>query len=484
MPAELPTNADELGFMPVYELRQLIAEKKLSPVELTEVHLRKADELDPKLGIFINRTSDLAIDGAKSAEQAVMRGDDLGPLHGIPLPVKDTEAMAGVVWTHGSLPHKNTVAEKDSIPVRRFKAAGAVITGKTNTPENGFAGTTENRIGPPARNPWNTDCTPGGSSGGAAAAVAAGLASLASGGDGGGSIRIPAGLSGVYGIKPTQGRVPRGGWSKDSFNIMNNACSGPLSRTVRDSAIALQLLSGRDTDAEYGIIQSDAPDFEAALNRGVKGLKIGWSKDLGGNPVDPEVATVAEKMALQFEGLGAHVEDVDFRPGDHADVFWTWFDYFTVKGLSAYRDDFDNHREEFTDYFGDYMDRANTLSAERIWEVFNEIGQYRDYTNRYFEKFDLLLSPTLAVPAFKIGEEPDVISGKQVPHRLWGFTPFTYLFNLTGNPAASVPAGFSGNGLPIGLQVVGNMFDEETVFAASAALEEAEPWTGHRPDLD
>lgn len=481
MSPQLPTSSGDFGFVPTSELRELIVTRQLSPVELTEAHLRKADQLDPKLGIFITRTSDLAMDAARDAEKALMRGDELGPLHGIPLPVKDTEAMEGVVWTHGSLLHKDDVADRDSIPVRRFKAAGAVITGKTNTPENGFAGTTENRLGPPARNPWDPERTPGGSSGGAAAAVAAGLASLASGGDGGGSIRIPAGFSGVYGIKPTQGRVPRGGWSKDSFNIMNNACSGPITRTVRDAAIALQVLSGPDVDAEYEIISEPVPDFESALTRGVKGLKIGWSCDLGGNPVDPEVVTVTENLARQFEQLGAHVEDVDFRPSDHADVFWTWFDYFTVKGLSAYREDFDNHRDQLTPYFGEYMDRANTLSAERMWEVFNAIGHYRHYTNRYFDEFDLLLSPSLAVPAFKIGEEPDVIGGKTVPHRLWGFTPFTYLFNLTGNPSASVPAGFSKIGLPIGLQIVGRMRDEETVLAASAALEEAMPWADKRP---
>ncbi len=481
MSPQLPSSADDLGFTPVHELRELIAQKKLSPVELTEAHFRQADDLDPKLGIYINRLDEMAFEQAREAEQAVMNGEDLGPLHGIPLPVKDTEAMAGVIWTHGSLPHKDSVAEKDSIPVRRFKSAGAVITGKTNTPENGFAGTTENRLGSPARNPWDVERTPGGSSGGAAAAVAAGLSSMASGGDGGGSIRIPAGFSGVYGIKPTQGRVPRGGWSKDALNIMNNACSGPITRTVRDAAIALQLLSGPDIDTEYGIIQEAPPDFEAALTKGVKGLKIGWSHDLGGNPVDPEVVGVAEGLARKFEQLGAHVEDVDFRPGDHTDVFWTWFDYFTVKGLSAYREDFDNSRDQFTTYFGEYMDRADTLPAERMWEVFNEIGEYRDYTNRYFEKYDLLLSPSLAVPAFKIGEEPEMIDGKSVPHRLWGFTPFTYLFNLTGNPAASIPAGFSENGLPIGIQIVGHMRDEENVLAASAALEQAKPWADKRP---
>ncbi len=484
MPSELPNSKSELGFTPVHQLRELITTKKLSPVELTEAHIEKADRLDPKLGIFITRLSEQAMEQAREAEAAVMRASDpseLPPLHGIPLPVKDTESMAGVSWTHGSLSHKNSVPDRDSIPVARLKAAGAIITGKTNTPENGFAGTTENRLGPPARNPWNPERTPGGSSGGAGAAVAAGLASFATGGDGGGSIRIPAAFCGVYGFKVTQGRIPRGNWSSDAYNIMNNATSGPLTRTVRDSAIALQVLSGPHPDAEYGVISDPPPDFEAALGQGVKGLKIGWTPDLGGNPVDPEVARVAGETAKAFEELGAHVADVGFAPGDYEEVFWTWFDYFTIKGLAAYREDFDKRRDEMTDYFGEYMDRANKLSAEHMWNLFTKIGRYRESTNRFFDDYDLLLTPSLAVPAFKIGEEPEVIGGKAVPHRLWGFTPFSFPFNITGNPAATVPAGFSSDGLPIGLQIVGDMRADVTVLAASAALEEARPWADQRP---
>ena len=475
----------ELGFAPTYKLREMIGAKLISPVELTESHLRRADELDPKLGIFITRISDMAMDAARESEAAVMRGDSLGPLHGIPVPYKDTEPMSGVIWTHGSLTYKDNVANVDSLPLSRVKAAGAIITGKTNTPENGFAGTTENRLGPPARNPWNPTKTPGGSSGGAAAAVASGLTSFAPGGDGGGSIRIPAAFSGVYGIKATQGRVPRVANSirNAGFNIMNNATSGPLTRTVRDAAEALTIFSGNDLKGEYDTITDDVPDYLSALDKGVKDLRIGWTPDMGGNPVDPEVVQVAEKAAKVFEELGAAVETINFNPAGYEEVFWTFFDYFTVKGLDAARDDFDNHRDEMTDYFGEYMDRATTLSAERMWNIFGNIGAYRVYVNTYFGKYDLLLSPTLAVPAFDIGDAPGMIGGKQVPHRLWGFTPFTYLFNLTGNPAASVPAGFSAEGLPIGLQIVGDMKDEANVLSASAAFEEARPWVGRRPPV-
>ena len=475
----------ELGFAPTYKLREMIGAKLISPVELTESHLRRADELDPKLGIFITRISDMAMDAARESEAVVMRGDSLGPLHGIPVPYKDTEPMSGVIWTHGSLTYKDNVANVDSLPLSRVKAAGAIITGKTNTPENGFAGTTENRLGPPARNPWNPTKTPGGSSGGAAAAVASGLTSFAPGGDGGGSIRIPAAFSGVYGIKATQGRVPRVANSirNAGFNIMNNATSGPLTRTVRDAAEALTIFSGNDLKGEYDTITDDVPDYLSALDKGVKDLRIGWTPDMGGNPVDPEVVQVAEKAAKVFEELGAAVETINFNPAGYEEVFWTFFDYFTVKGLDAARDDFDNHRDEMTDYFGEYMDRATTLSAERMWNIFGNIGAYRVYVNTYFGKYDLLLSPTLAVPAFDIGDAPGMIGGKQVPHRLWGFTPFTYLFNLTGNPAASVPAGFSAEGLPIGLQIVGDMKDEANVLSASAAFEEARPWVGRRPPV-
>ncbi|HJP27189.1 MAG TPA: amidase [Dehalococcoidia bacterium] len=479
------TSDRELGFAPTYRLREMIGSKEISPVELIESHLRRVDELDPKLGIFITRISDQAMDAARDAEAAVMRGDELGPLHGIPVPYKDTEPMADVVWTHGSLTYKDNIAEADSIPLARVKAAGAIITGKTNTPENGFAGTTENRLGPPARNPWNPDKTPGGSSGGASAAVASGLTSFAPGGDGGGSIRIPAAFAGVYGIKATQGRVARAAnpTRNAGCNIMNNATSGPLTRTVRDAAEALAIFSGHDPRSEYETITDDVPDYVGALANGVKGLRIGWTPDMGGNPVDPEVVQVAESAAKAFEDLGATVETVDFGPSNYEEVFWTFFDYFTVKGLDAAREDYDNHRDEMTDYFGEYMDYADTLSAERMWNIFSNIGAYRKYVNEYFGKYDLLLSPTLAVPAFDIGDEPDVIGGKKVPHRLWGFTPFTYLFNLTGNPGASAPAGFSSEGLPIGLQIVGDMKYEVTVLAASAAFEDARPWADKRPPV-
>ncbi|MDA1279924.1 MAG: amidase [Chloroflexi bacterium] len=479
------TSDRELGFMPTYELREMIGSKEISPVELMESHLRRADELDPQLGIFITRISDRAMDAARKSESAVLRGDPLGPLHGIPVPYKDTEPMAGVRWTHGSLPYKDNVAETDSIPLERVVKAGGIITGKTNTPENGFAGTTENLLGPPARNPWNPDKTPGGSSGGAAAAVASGLTSFAPGGDGGGSIRIPAAFSGVYGIKATQGRVARAAnlTRNAGYSVVNNATSGPLSRTVRDAAITLAVMSGHDPRGEFDTLPDEVPDYLSALNKGVKGLKIGWTPDMGGNPVDPEVAEVAEQAARSFEEMGATVETVEFTPSDYEEVFWTFFDYFTIKGLHATKDDFENNRELLTEYFGEYMDRANTLSAERMWQILCNIGWDRKYVNEYFDSYDLLLSPTLAVPAFDIGKAPDVIGGKRVPHRLWGFTPFTYLFNLTGNPAASAPAGFSSGGLPIGLHIIGNMKDEVTVLAASAAFEEARPWADKRPPV-
>jgi len=371
------TTDQELGFTPTHRLREMIGSREISPVELIESHLRRADEIDPKLGIFITRISEQAMDATRKAEHAVMRGADLGPLHGIPVPVKDMEQMAGVTWTRGSLPHKHSIADCDSIPVVRLKAAGAVITGKTNTPENGFAGTTENLLAPPARNPWDLQRTPGGSFGGAAAAVASGFSSNASGGDGGGPIRIPAAFSGIYGMKATQGRVARRSTSRASYSIMNNATSGPLTRSVRDAAIALAVGSGHDLNGEYDNLNDDVPDYIGALNVGVKGFKIGWTANMGGNPVEPGVVQIAERAAKVFEELGPTVETVDFNPSDYEEVFWSFFDYFTVKGLDASREDFYNHRDQLTDYFGEYLDRAEKLSAERMWQIFWNIGWYK-----------------------------------------------------------------------------------------------------------
>ncbi|MEX0760890.1 MAG: amidase [Dehalococcoidia bacterium] len=472
----------ELAFTPAGRLREMIGARELSPVELTELTLRRIETLNPRLNAFITVTGERAMDAAREAEAAVMRGDALGPLHGIPVPIKDLEAVKGVRLTQGSLIHADEVADSDALCVDRIRAAGGIVIGKTNTPEHGHSGTTENRVADPCRNPWDPERTPGGSSGGAAASVASGMTAIAQGSDGGGSVRIPCGFSGIFGIKATQGRVPRRHAGPNSWHIINHSSVGPMTRTVRDGVIMLQALAGPSPDAEYGTIQDAPPDFEASLGMGVRGLRVAFSPDMGGAAVDGEVAKAVAAAAEVFEDLGATVEQPEFKPDDYEALFETFYMYFCIRGYGSFGSELE-HADMLTGYFRTNIEYGQAATAEDYVKALNNIGQYRAYVNDFMSRYDLLLTPSLAVPAFLIGQEPSEIGGRDIQWPRWGYTPFTYLFNLTGNPGASVPCGFSKDGLPIGLQVVGRLKDEETVLAASAAFEEARPWAGKRPPV-
>ena len=474
----------EIGFMPATELRDRIASKELSPVEVIEATLRRIESLDGQLGAYITVMGDEALDAAREAESAVTHGDQLGPLHGVPVPIKDLEGVKGVRLTHGSVP-ADEIADSDALCVARIRAAGGIIIGKTNTPEFGHAGTTENLVFGPCRNAWNTERTPGGSSGGAATSVAAGMTAISQGSDGGGSVRIPCAFSGIYGIKATQGRVPRRHAGPNSWNIINHSSVGPMARNVRDAAVLLNVLAGPSPDAEYGTISDDPPDFGRAIGRGVRGLRVALSTDLGGAAVDRQVEDAVRAAAGALEEQGAIIEEASFKPDEHSSVFQTFYTYFCVRAYSSYGhllDDADS-AAQLTDYFRDNLERGRSTSALEYAGVLNKVGEYRAYVNKFLARFDLLLTPVTAVPAFEIGNPPEEIGGRKGSHPLWDFIPFTYLFNLTGNPAASAPAGFSSEGLPVGLHIIGNMKDEVTVLAASAAFEEAKPWANKRPPV-
>jgi len=279
----------EMAFKSAIELRHLIDSKEVSCVELTELFLQRIEELNPVLNAYLTPIPDEALAAARRAQQVVQEGGQVGPLHGIPTSIKDLEMTSGITTTLGSAIFRDRVPDLDSVVVERVKSAGAIILGKTNTPEFGLSGTTENRLGDACRNPWDTSRTPGGSSGGAAAALAAGLCTLATGSDGGGSIRIPASFSGVFGIKPSQGRVPRyGGYGYPAANHFSQ--SGPMSRTVADTALLLQVLAGPDSRDPVSMRETP-PDFGASLEQGVEGWRIAWSPDLGYAGVDPEEGT-------------------------------------------------------------------------------------------------------------------------------------------------------------------------------------------------
>ena len=471
---------NELAFAPATELLELIATKQVSPVELTELYFRRIDRLDSQLNSHILLTHEEATETAKAAEEVVMRGEKLGPLHGLPISVKDTQMTRGIRTTHGSLVFKDRIPQRDAAVVERVRDAGAIILGKTNVPEFGLVGTCENRLGDHGRNPWNTDRTPGGSSGGAAAAVAACLCPLATGGDGGGSIRIPASFCGIYGIKPTQGRVS--GYTGVEGSPMPNHFSqnGPLSRTVRDSALLLQVMAGHDPRDPTSLREA-RPDFLAAVNRDVQGLRIAWSPDYGFAAVDSEVLEVTSKAAQVFEELGCHVENSDLVLNSPYDAYGPIYEFNAYASYGQY---LESHREQMTNFASDFIEAGARVTATDYAKALGLIDRLKSQMADLFEEYDLLLSPTLSLPSLSVGQFPEEIAGRPVyPHRYFSFHPFTYPVNTIGHAAASIPAGFSAEGMPIGLHIVGRKGGEETVIAASAAFERARPWIQHRPPV-
>lgn len=468
----------ELAFAPATEIRRLVAGGEISAVELTRLFYRRIESLNPRLNAYLTLCPDDALASAQAADDAVRRGDSLGLLHGVPISVKDLELTQGVRTTMGSAVFGDRVPEIDSIVVARVKAAGAVILGKTNTPEFGQSGTTENRLGAPCRNPWNTDCTPGGSSGGAAAALAAGLCTLATGSDGGGSIRIPASFSGVTGIKPSQGRVPRyGGYGGPAVNHFSQ--SGPMSRTVRDTALLLQALAGPDS-RDPNTLTDPPPDYLAALEGGVKGWRIAWSDDLGYAAVDPEVVQITRAAAQRFREMGAVVSEA--APEIEGDPFPAFATVFGTASYTAYADLYPERRHELTPYVQNTFDAASRYSAADLSRALAYVDRHRRRFAEFFDAYDLLLTPAMAVTAFPIGQHPTSIAGREVTP-WWGYLPFTFPINMSGQTAASVPCGFSAAGLPVGLHLVGPSGAEGRVLRAMAAFEEAQPWAQHRPPV-
>ena len=476
----MPNIDENLAFAPSHKLATMIADKQVSPVEVTQMYFDRIERLDSQLNSYLTLTHDDAMESAKAAEDAVVRGDELGPLHGVPISIKDLGDDEGYPHDLGfsrlQKPHTGTA---DSAVAERVKASGAVLLGKTNTPEFGSLGANENRLGDDCRNPWNTERTSGASSGGAGAAVAAGLCSLGTGSDGGGSIRIPASFCGIYGIKPTQGRVSGFSGVPQDVPLVNLlGQNGPMTRTVKDSAILLQALSGYDS-RDASSLHAPVPDFVAAVDKDVSGLRLGWSSDFGYAGVDAEVVEVCAEGARVFEGLGCSVDESNLTLDDPFEIWWV------ISGCNSYITQghlLDDPSDPLTWYGKMLIEDGKEFTAADYVKALGRrdrmINQFADV----FDDYDLLLSPTMATTAFPVGDYPEVIEGKRNAHvKGWGFLPFTHPINMIGHPAATVPCGFSSDGLPIGLHIVGRKGDEEAVLAASAAFERAMPWAGKRP---
>ena len=467
----------DLCYTPATELARAIRERRLSPVEVVEAVLARIEAIEPRLNAYCTVAADQARAAAREAERRVARDERLGPLHGVPVSFKDLTSTAGIRTTHGSRIFENNVPTEDAAVVERVKAAGAIVLGKTNTPEFGCKGVTDNAIFGPTRNPWNLQMIPGGSSGGAAAAVAAGLGPLAEGTDLAGSIRIPAAACGVVGLKPSPGRVPRhpaaNGWSTLSV-------SGPLARTVRDTALLFGAMCGPD-ERDPASLPSTGEDFLAACDEPLGRLRIAWSPDLGYAAVDPGVLAITTEAARVFDGLGCDFEQASPDIADPEELFVRITAPLRAAAVG-------HHLAEWADQMDPILVArlrvADELSSVEYERQFHHRTELYQAVRRFFERYDLLLTPTLALPPFPLDAAypPAEIAGRPTRSPVAWF-PFTFPFNLTGHPAISVPAGWTDDGLPVGLQIVGPRHAEATILRAAATFEAARPWSARRPPL-
>ncbi len=446
------------------ELLEHYRQHSLSPVEVAKAIQARMESLNPKLNAFNLVSQDIEKD-AKASEQRWMRGEPRGLLDGVPTSIKDIILTKGWPTLRGS----KTVDPKgpwndDAPATARLKEHGALLIGKTTTPEFGWKGVTDSPLTGITRNPWNLDKTPGGSSGGAAAAVAAGLGALAVGTDGGGSIRIPCSFTGTFGLKPSFGRVPA--WPLSPFGTV--AHLGPITRTVQDAALMLNVLSLPDA-RDWHSLPYDTRDYRTALEDGVHGLRIAFSPNLGYAKVDAEVASLVKNAVKVFEELGAHVEEKHPGFADPESIFRAhWF-----TGAAALLRTIPKDKHKLIDPgLLDVVAQGEKITMEEYFDAMKKRGELAIQMNLFHRDYDLLLTPTLSVAAFDAGKE---VADAKLQNRWTDWTPFSFPFNLTQQPAASIPCGLTKAGLPVGLHIVGPRYADALVLRAARAFETARP---------
>src|SRR5258708_8762879 len=455
----------EFDTMSAVEMRRRIAAREISPVEVTRRALDKAEATQSTLNAFYLLMPDEALAAAKVAEEAVMKSAPLGAIHGIPFSAKDLIAVKGVGYASGSRTMKANVAAVDAPAVERARAAGGILIGKTTTSEFGCKPVGDSPLTGVTRNPWNLAKTPGGSSAGAAASVAGGITPFALGTDGGGSIRIPAAFTGLAGLKGQFGRVPV--WPTSATPTLAHV--GPLARSVRDAALLFSVIAGLDRRDPFGVA-GPVPDVLGATRASVAGLRVAYSSTLGYARPDPEVVKLTDRAARTFEDIGCDVELVEgVFESDPADLCTAEFYAGVGIRLRAFLED---QRDLLDPAVADVLDPA--LSQDMRVYYTKVFARYalRDNIRTFFERYDLLISPVIPVTSLDVEKNiPDALGDRN----LVSWVYYTYPFNLTGQPAASVCAGFAPDGMPVGLQIAGRSYCEDDVMRAAAAFERAQP---------
>ena len=455
----------DIAFLSASELVAAYRRKSLSPVEVTRTLLARLDRLEPKLNAFVLVARESALEQAQAAEARWMKGAPVGRLDGVPVTIKDLFLTKGWPTLRGStLIKRDQPWEEDAPPVARLREHGAVLLGKTTMPEFGWKALGDSPLTGITRNPWSLAHTPGGSSAGAAAALAAGIGPLALGTDGGGSIRIPCGFTGLVGLKPSFGRVPA--YPPSVFGLV--AHNGPMARSVADLALVMNVIAGPDDRDVYGL-PPDGRDYTQGLEDGVRGLRIAFSPALGYGRVDPEVAAAVERAARRFAELGAAVETVDPGFADPAQTWLTLWWAGAAKAMSAFSAE---ERKRLDPGLEESARKGARLSASDWLTADQARAQLSLHMAKFHRCFDLLLTPSVAVPALKVGE---LVADPATQKEWIDWSPFSYPFNLTRQPAASVPCGLTKAGLPIGLHIVGPMHQDALVLRAARAYERSAP---------
>ncbi len=467
-------NSEDLGFLPATQLADLIRTKQLSPVEYTVALLERIGTLEPKVNAFAYLAADQAMDAARVAEAKLMSGDRIGRLHGVPVTIKDLAITKDMPTQQGSFIHQGDRPTEDTPVVPRLKDEGAIILGKTTTSEFGWTGVSRSPLTGITHNPWKSGYNAGASSAGAGAASAAGFGPLHQGSDGAGSVRMPAHFCGVFGLKPSFGRVPY--YPVGTADLTSHI--GPLTRTVADSALFLEVMAGPHP-LDYTTLEAGPAAYHARLHEGIKGKRIAYSPDLGHARVDPDIAALAKAAAERFAALGAIVEEV---PTPWAAAGPDLIRFFWSAHLTRLKPRLKQWQSRMDPGLVACIEASANVSIDEYQAARERKMAYVAAIHRWFQDWDFLLTPAVSVAAFPA----DRLMPDHWPQHAWdwvGWAEFSYPFNMAWNPAASVPCGVTAGGLPVGLQIVGKRFDDLGVLQASAAFEAIQPWAGRRPAL-
>ncbi len=459
--------------MSASELGRNVAAGRVSAVESIAAALARIEAFDGEINAFVCLCPEGAMDEARRQDADRAAGRAVGPLSGVPLGVKDLEDVGGLPTTFGSIPFRDYIAPRDSVQVARLRAAGAIVVGKTNTPEFGSTGFTKNRLFGTTRNPWDPARTPGGSSGGSAAALAARMLPLVTASDGGGSIRIPACYVGAIGMKPTFGRIPSGPEAHGMLRWVDTVHNGPLSRTVEDAALFLDVTAGYHP-ADPASLPAPPAGYREGLSRDPGKLRVAFSLDLGYARVDSEVVEEVEKASSVIAGLGHDVIRIDTV---FPDLGRAWAYACAAEQYAELAPLVRGKESELGRAFWGSLEASSHLSAADMGGIQRERFELNEVMGAIFESYDLLMTPTLPTVAFDAGgPPPSVIAGEATTSPLHAVA-FTYPFNFSGHPAISLRAGLSAQGLPVGLQLVAERHRDDLLLQVAARYEDAHPVT-------